>query len=229
MSSPSSAARQSSALIAAARIRDAIVEGRLPAGSRLKEDVLAQELDISRTPIREALRTLEAEGLVILESMRGAAVRSYSAQELDDLYSLRALLEGYVARRAAINITEEQLEIVEKSAARFLRLSKRRKGVEPRELVQENMLFHGTILEASAHPRLTGMVRNLIQLPLVYKAYIWYSHEQTVLSGHYHSQLARVLRRGDAERAELLMRDHVLEARDFLVEKVRSEGDGDAD
>src|SRR5205085_11874808 len=67
-------------------IREAILDGELTAGERLKEDDLARRLDVSRTPIREALRRLEAEGLVVVEPHRGATVRAYETTEPDDLY-----------------------------------------------------------------------------------------------------------------------------------------------
>ena len=85
-------------------IRQAIVDGRLPPGQRLKEEELARELGISRTPVREALLILQTEGLVDAAPNRGAVVRSHDADDLEDLYQLRALLEGYAARRAAANI-----------------------------------------------------------------------------------------------------------------------------
>src|SRR5207249_3993911 len=79
-------------------IREAIVDGRLVPGERLKEEELAHELGISRTPVREALLVLQAEGLVDAAPNRGAVVRAHDAVDLDDLYQLRALLEGYAAR-----------------------------------------------------------------------------------------------------------------------------------
>src|SRR5438309_11120403 len=85
-------------------IREAIVDGRLEPGRRLKEEELARELGISRTPVREALLVLQSEGLVAAEPNRGASVRAHDAADLDDLYQLRALLEGYAARRAAPRI-----------------------------------------------------------------------------------------------------------------------------
>src|SRR5207247_11200915 len=87
-------------------IREAIIEGRLAPGQRLKEEELARELGISRTPVREALLMLQAEGLVDAAPNRGAVVRSHDADDLEDLYQLRALLEGYAARRAAAHISE---------------------------------------------------------------------------------------------------------------------------
>src|SRR4051794_41593164 len=80
-------------------IREAIVDGRLEPGRRLKEEELARELGISRTPVREALLMLQAEGIVDAIPNRGAVVRVHTPEDLDDLYQLRALLEGYAARR----------------------------------------------------------------------------------------------------------------------------------
>jgi DNA-binding GntR family transcriptional regulator len=200
-------------------IREAIVDGRLPPGRRLKEEELARELGMSRTPVREALLILESEGLVESVPRRGATVRSYAVGDLDDVYQLRALLEGYAARRAATWISSEDLTRLDESCDRFERL-----GAEEDllDLVKENLLFHSVILEAARSARLTGLVRSVIEIPLVYKSFYWYSAEQTLISQHYHRRLARALRAGDAERAELIMKEHVLEARDILLAQMRS-------
>ena len=88
-------------VVATEVIREAIIDGRLAPGERLKEEELARELGLSRTPIREALAVLQAEGLVDTAPNQGATVRAHDAEDLDDLYRLRALLEGYAAGRAA--------------------------------------------------------------------------------------------------------------------------------
>jgi DNA-binding GntR family transcriptional regulator len=199
-------------------IREAIVDGRLEPGRRLKEEELARELGISRTPIREALLMLQAEGLVDAIPNRGAMVRVHTPDDLDDLYQLRALLEGYAARRAATRISPEQLEALRASCERFDGLDP---GKDLREVVRENMLFHSTILEVAGSSRLEGMVRRVIELPLVYKSYIWYSPDQQRISVHYHRQIANALAARDGERAELIMKEHVFEARDLLVARLR--------
>src|SRR5262249_54013606 len=84
-----------------ARIRQSIVEGRRAPGTRLVEQRLAEELDLSRTPVREALKMLEAEGLVVIERNVGAIVRLLDRQTVTDLYDLRARLESFGAGRAA--------------------------------------------------------------------------------------------------------------------------------
>src|SRR3954454_9399652 len=104
-------------------IRDAIIEGRLEPGRRLKEEELARELGISRTPVREALLVLQAEDLVVATPNRGATVRIHDAKDLDDLYELRSLLEGHAARRAAERATPEQIELLRESSERFAAVS----------------------------------------------------------------------------------------------------------
>jgi len=209
---------QNASVAATELIRAAIVDGRLEPGRRLKEEELARELGISRTPIREALLMLQAEGLVDAVPNRGAVVRVHTPEDLDDLYQLRALLEGYAARRAAGRLTDEQLGTLQESCERF-------DGLDPdrdlREVVRENMLFHSTILAAAGSSRLESMVRRVIELPLVYKSYIWYSPDQQRISVHYHRQIVKALVARDAERAELVMKEHVFEARDLLVSRLR--------
>jgi DNA-binding GntR family transcriptional regulator len=204
-------------------IREAIIDGRLEPGRRLKEEELARELGISRTPIREALLMLQAEGLVDAIPNRGAMVSVHTPEDLDDLYQLRALLEGYAARRAASRISDAQVETLRKSCERFDRLDP---DTDLRGVVRENMLFHSTIFEAAGSSRLESMVRRVVELPLVYKSYIWYSPDQQRISVHYHRQIANALAARDAERAELIMKEHIFEARDLLVAHLREHPEG---
>ena len=216
-------APQSASAAAGEVIREAIIDGRLPPGKRLKEEELARELGMSRTPVREALLMLESEGLVESIPRRGATVRSYAVGDLDDVYQLRALLEGYAARRAATRISPDDLARLEKSCDRFDRL---RAEDDLLDLVKENLRFHSVIHEAAASDRLAALIRKVIEIPLVYKSFYWYSPEQKLISQHYHRQLTRSLRLGDGERAELIMKEHVLEARDFLLAQL---GPGEED
>jgi DNA-binding GntR family transcriptional regulator len=198
-------------------IRQAIVDGGLAPGARLKEEELARELGMSRTPVREALLVLQAEGLVDAAPNRGATVRVHDAEDLDDLYQLRALLEGYAARKAASRATDDLVRRLWVSCDRFEHVPEG----DVRALVKENLVFHNAILEAAGSARVAAMVRKVIELPLVYKSYIWYSPEQRRISAHYHRQITKALESGDGERAELVMKEHVFEARDLLVTRVR--------
>jgi DNA-binding GntR family transcriptional regulator len=147
-------------------------------------------------------------------------VRVHTPDDLEDLYVLRALLEGHAVRRAATRVTDEQLDELRDSCERFDALEPED---ELRELVRENLFFHNTILEIAGSARLASMVRRVIELPLVYKSYIWYSPDQKRISSHYHRQIVHALAGRDGERAELIMKEHVFEARDLLVARLRAE------
>src|SRR5207244_3766330 len=176
---PNDALVRNAGVAATELIREAIIEGRLEPGRRLKEEELARELGISRTPVREALLMLQAEDLVVTSPNRGATVRAYDAQDLHDLYELRALLEGHAARRAAERISPEGVEALRASCERYDALSAE-EGLPA--IVRENLFFHNTILEIADSRRLASMVRKVIELPLVYTSYRWYSPDQIRIS-----------------------------------------------
>lgn len=209
-------------------IRRAILDGTLDPGQRLTEEGLAHDLRISRTPVREALRVLQAEGLVESAPYQSSTVRTYALSDLDDMYQLRALLEGHGARRAAERMTQEVVDELDASCKRLVALAHATPD-NVREIVEENLCFHTTILEAAGSDRLTEMVRKVIELPLVYKSYHWYSPDQKRMSEHSHAQLVRVLRARDPERAELTMRNHIYEGRDVLIAHMKRIGEGGTD
>ena len=133
--------------------------------------------------------------------------------------SVPGILEGRgrLVQNASVAATElireEDLDMLRESCDRFDRIA----GDDFRELVKENLLFHSAIHEAAGSARLSGMLRRVIELPLVYKSYVWYPPDQKRISAHYHRQITNALSVRDAERAELVMREHVFEARDLLV------------
>jgi DNA-binding GntR family transcriptional regulator len=206
---------------AAELIRAAILDGRLSPGSRLKEGELAAALKISRTPVREALRILRAEGLLESSPHQGSTVRTYEPDDLDELYRLRAMLEGFAARRAAVSISDEDVTRLQESCERFASLNA---AEHLQELVSENLFFHNTVLAAAGSERLTAMVRTVIDLPLVYRSYIWYSPEQKRNSERSHNLVTEALAARDAERAELLMTAHIDEARLMLRDRLSASG-----
>lgn len=205
-------------------IRRAILDGTLFPGQRLTEEGLARDLKTSRTPVREALRVLKAEGLVVSTPYHGSTVREYEIHDLDDMYQLRALLEGHAARRAAQRIDEEGVEKLHESTERLVALGDAT-DENVAQIVTENVFFHTTILEIAGSQRLIEMVRKVIELPLVYKSYHWYSPDQKRLSEQAHRQLVTVLASGDAERAELIMRGHIYDGRDVLLAHMQALAD----
>ena len=210
---------RNASLVAVDVIREAIMDGRLAPGQRLKEEELARELGISRTPVREALLILQTDGLVEATPNRGATVRAYDADGLGDLYMLRAALEGVAARLAAERVTERDLVRLRRSCDRFEAIAA---DGTLKELVKENLTFHDLILAIGGNDRIAQLVRGVTELPLVYKSYLWYSPNQKVVSAHAHRTIVAALEARDPERAESVMKQHVFEARDVLVSRVRA-------
>lgn len=211
----SQATSPKSATLITRRLRDAILNGEYRPGQRLVEAELARSLETSRTPVREALFALQAEGLVELAPNRGATVRPYEVEDLDEVYRLRALLEGYAAERAATRLSVEQLQELELSMQRIEAYDV---GTQLEESIAENLLFHTIILSAADSPRLSSLLTTVTQVPAVYRSYLWYTPELRSVSQRFHWWLIGALRDGDSGRARRIATEHVLHARDVLVE-----------
>jgi len=213
---PSGVPRGEKTSVSAARIlREAIFSGELRPGQTPGEENLARQLGISRTPVREALVLLRGEGLVETPPNRPAAVRSFTGHDLREMHSLRAVLEGYAARTAAPNLTDRQVGELERSVERYAGMMDN--DAMLRELVGENFTFHNTIIEAAGSERLETMIRQTTAMPLIYRSYMTYSRENRDSALQDHRKILAALRDRDPERAESLMKAHVLWARDVAL------------
>ena len=211
------------------RLRDLILTGEYGPDERLVEEQLAERLGVSRTPVRQALTMLEAEGLVEIAPHRGATVCSFSIEDVWDIYDLRAVMEGHAARRAAGRIEGGEL-------SRLRELTGEMEGLlagrfddheeEIRTLVGLNQEFHGIIVEASRNRRLQRLINRTVEIPLMFKAFFWYTPHERVISNHYHRQILEALEKGDADRAEIIMREHVYEGRDFVIGALKEDMNG---
>ncbi len=201
------------------RLRALILAGEYGPEERLIEEQLAERLGVSRTPVRQALTLLEAEGLVELAPNRGATVRSFTVADVWDIYDLRAVLEGHAARRAAGRIQGDEVGRLRELAAQMEGLAGRFEDHEEeiRALVALNQEFHGAVVEASRNKRLFRLINRTVEIPLMFKAFFWYTPHERVISNHYHRQILHALEDGDADRAEIVMREHVYEGRDFVI------------
>lgn len=203
-----------------AQIRQAIVEGRYQPGQRLIEQRIAEEFALSRTPVREALRRLEAEGLVHSEPNRGAIVRDMTTEDLSDLYGLRAHLEAYAAELAAARIEPHQVEELDAAIADFDRalVEDESDPLDVTRLIADaNRRIHGTILAAARHDRLGQLLDRTVDVPLSFQAFRQFDRAETERSHLFHQLIRDAVVAGDASRASALMREHVLQGRDVLV------------
>lgn len=202
------------------RIREAIVEGRYRPGQRLVEQRIGSEFDLSRTPIREALRSLEAEGLVVIEPNRGAVVRPIAASDIDDLYELRARLESFAAFRAGRLRTEAQLETMDNAINGFERAIPRAASgglAVLREVNACNTEFHQAVTDAAHHPRLAILLRRATDVPLVFQAFRHFDLPALRRSNMFHRMIRDAIAAGNGPRAERLMTEHIDQGRDVLL------------
>jgi DNA-binding GntR family transcriptional regulator len=204
-----------------AQVRAAIVENRYPPGHRLIEQRIAEELGLSRTPVREALRMLEAEGLVVSERNRGAMVRPLSQTEVVDLYGLRIRLESYAVEVATERITEQELGALVDAADEFggVRLSVDGDSVEGvRMLHDANRRFHDGILSAARHHRLATMMARTVDIPLVFQAFRTFGPAEIERSDTFHHLIVEAMCRRDARRGAALMAEHIAQGRDAVLD-----------
>lgn len=139
-------------------MREAIVSGRLAPGERLVEIKLADEMGVSRTPVREAIRKLELEGFVIMMQRKGAYVAGLSPKEIRDVFEIRSTLESLAARLAAERIKEPQLELLKKQLGVLEEMIKTH---EIEAVVKADIVFHDILFSASGNARLVSMLSNL--------------------------------------------------------------------
>jgi DNA-binding GntR family transcriptional regulator len=215
------AADAAGAELAYEQMRAAIVENRYPPGQRLVEQRVAEELGLSRTPVREALHLLEAEGLVVSERNRGAMVRPLSATEVVDLYGLRIRLESYGVEVATERATEHELGELVAAADSFGDIRQRVDAdtVEGVRLIHAaNSRFHDGIITAARHRRLATMLARTVDIPLVFQAFREFGPVEIERSDTFHHLIAEAMSRRDAARAGALMAEHIAQGRDVVLD-----------
>jgi DNA-binding GntR family transcriptional regulator len=202
-------------------IRSLILEGRFIPGERLKEEELTDICGVSRTPVREALRRLALEGLVVLTPHQGAQVTEIGETELQEIYALRAMIESQAAGRAA-----ERLEL--SAIARLKVLASQMEeavaqAVQRRQIrlydvyTAANSEFHRIIMDAADSPRLSAMATLVVEVPLILRTLARYSESELSRSLHHHRELVEAFEARDADWASSVMRCHIRAAAQAVV------------
>lgn len=194
-------------------LRDYILQGHFRGGDRLREEELASLTNASRTPIREALRRLDAEGLVSYVPNRGAEVVLWGPEDLAEVYALRFILEPFGARMAAQQISDDELAVLD-SLLRDMEsvLATNAKDTD-REFADLNYRFHRMVTEGSGLRRLRDLLDRVVQVPLLHQTLPKYGAAGLRLSLNEHKELVAALRTRDPDWAEALMSAHILGAR----------------
>ena len=205
-------------------LRREIIEGRYGPGERIVEARVADALAVSRTPVREAVRRLETEGLVISEHHRGAQVRAFADTDVADLYEARARLEGFMSELAARRAEPDDIEAIRAAADHFERIVDEidHGTVEGlRALLRANDRFHATLVSAGRADQVFRILATAIDMPLVFTAFKLYSPAELRRSSMFHRLIAEAVEARQPERAGRLMTEHVLQGRDAHLRHFR--------
>jgi DNA-binding GntR family transcriptional regulator len=197
-------------------VRERIVRGVYPAASRITEQEVAAAAGVSRTPVREALRKLHAEGLLEFIPHQGAIVTEWTSEDRDDLFELRALLESYGAARAARRITPAGIvELRQLAEDQYHETLSKTPGYLER-IGNLNSHFHRRIHEFAGSTRLVSALSSLIEAQLMMKTFETYQDEDLIRSASHHLEIVRALECRDGDWSAALMRSHILGARGAL-------------
>jgi DNA-binding GntR family transcriptional regulator len=193
-------------------VRERILRGIYPPAVRITEQEIANSTGVSRTPVREALRRLQAEGLVTVIANQGALVTEWSPHDTDDVFELRALLEPYGAARAAARITGEGIIELRALAVAQYQESERREAGFIERIGELNSRFHRQLQAFSGNTRLTTLLPILIEAPLVFRTFATYEPAELLRSAAHHLEIISALEARDPEWAAAVMRSHILAA-----------------
>jgi len=198
-------------------VRKKIVEGIYGGGTHLTAEGLASSLGVSRTPVREALRRLHAEGLVSLIANRGAFVTSWTRKDVDEVFDLRVILESHAARLAAQRISDEALLKLRDLADRMEHAVRGRAGQQLDKLTALNADFHRLILTEAAQQRLMLILGHIVEMPLVMRTFAIYRQDELARSMEHHRELIAAFDARDSAWAGSVMQSHLYAAHQVLL------------
>ena len=201
-------------------LRKAILTGQLKPGERLMEVHLANKLGVSRTPIREAIRKLELEGLVIMIPRRGAEVAQITEKSLKDVLEVRRALDVLSVELACERITQEGMEELEKACQEFAGATK---GKDASVIAMADVKLHDIIVDATGNQRLKQLVNNLSEQMYRYRfVYIKdeSQHEKLIAE---HREIYEGILAKDKERAAMAARTHIDNQEKSIISQIRLE------
>ncbi len=192
-------------------IRTMILSGEITPGAQVSEEALARRCAVSRTPVRDALRRLEADLLIRRNTSQRVFVSEWSRDDIEDAFDLRAMLEAQAARRAAERVDEEGLA---RLAAHNAAMGAAVKAPEPdiAQFLEHNRAFHEAVLDAARSPRLASLLSRLVEQPIIWRTAQNYNREHLLRSFREHEELLEAFHRKDGPWAASIMAGHIRRA-----------------
>lgn len=196
-------------------LRKAILEGRLKSGQRLMEVQLAEQLGVSRTPVREAIRKLELEGLVVMLPRKGAYVANISVKDLRDVLEIRASLEGLGASLAAERRTDEDINVLEEIEAEFEQAVKTE---DIDVLLKKDVEFHEFIFKAANNKKLEKMINSLWEQVQRFRTTYVSDPNSSISLIDEHQNILNSIKEGNIINAKKYATEHIKKAEEFMLE-----------
>lgn len=200
-------------------IRGAIISGELKPGERLMEVQLAGKLGVSRTPVREAIRKLELEGLVVMAVRKGAYVADLSIKEITDVLELREALEGLAAGLAADRITEAEIIELQTIAIDF---DKALLSDNMEQMVIKDVEFHDKIFKATRNERLVQLTNNLREQVQRFREMHIYNYNKSKELSTEHYAISNAIAKRDVDQAEKMAKKHIENAESYIMKMVEN-------
>ena len=201
-------------------LRQAIITGEFAPGERLMEIALANRLGVSRTPVREAIRKLELEGLVVMIPRKGAEVAKITEKDLRDVLEVRSSLEELAAELATERMNEEIKEKLEKALDDF------KKAIDSEDnaaIADSDVEFHDIIFEATGNARLIQIISNLREQMYRYRLeYVKDTEYHTVLLNE-HRELVKAMFEGKKDEARKIMKKHIDNQEMTVIRNIKEE------
>lgn len=208
--------RQSLTSAVADKLREQIIRGEMPEGTQLRQDAIASQYEVSRIPVREALRQLDAEGLITIIPNRGAVVPALSPDDIEELFSIRALLEPEVLKLSIPHLTEEDLSKAKAVLRKFVDELRHEEHLS--SWGRLNWQFHSTLYSRANQPRFMSIIRNVNNSGERYTRLQLYLTQGMKRANEEHHQLLELCRTQEARSAGKLLREHILHAGQSLKE-----------
>ena len=202
-------------------LRDAIISQTLEPGERLMEIQMADEMGVSRTPVREAIRKLELEGLVIMVPRKGAYVAGISVKDIHEVFEVRTSLEGLAASLAAQRITPEELDEMEKNL--FLEAGEL-EGNNLRSIVEIDTTFHDLLYKAARNEKLLQLVSNLQEQLQRFRSASLARPGRSKGALDEHRKILEAIALGDSKLAQKLAMEHIENAETAMMASIESQG-----
>ena len=194
-----------------ATIRAHLLSGAVKAGEQLTEDQLAQITGVSRTPVREAVRRLEDELVLVRSDTKRLFVADWSRDDIEEMFTLRQMLECHAAERAAKRLTREQIAALEE-VNRDLTAAVEQTPPDVVRFLDANRAFHEVIIEAADSPRLGQLLTRLVEAPVVLRTARTYSQSDLRQSARDHDELVAAFAARDPDWARAVMGSHLRRA-----------------